>query len=84
MNNKKLYNYYFLIFNGSLKYSDKSFQIYNKKDDKHLRIRIRARGNVVLKQRFSCKKYREKNNIKCRYSNTIHENKQSICQESTS
>lgn len=41
-------------------------------------------GNVVLKQRFSCKKYREKNNIKCRYSNTIHENKQSTCQESTS
>lgn len=40
MNNKKLYNYYFLIFNGSLKYSDKSFQIYNKKEEKHLRIRI--------------------------------------------
>lgn len=42
----------------------------------HFKFTIKGReeseqgGNVVLKQRFSCKKYREKNNIKCRYSNT--------------
>lgn len=56
MNNKKLYNYYFLIFNGSLKYSDKSFQIYNKKDDKHLRIRIRARGKCSIKTQIFMQK----------------------------
>lgn len=56
MNNKKLYNYYFLIFNGSLKYSDKSFQIYNKKEEKHLRIRIRARGKCIIKTKIFMQK----------------------------
>lgn len=56
MNNKKLYNYYFLIFNGSLKYSDKSFQIYNKKEEKHLRRRIRARGKCSIKTKIFMQK----------------------------
>lgn len=56
MNNKKLYIYYFLIFNGSLKYSDKSFQIYNKKEEKHLRIRIRARGKCIIKTKIFMQK----------------------------
>lgn len=56
MNNKKLYNYHFLIFNGSLKYSDKSFQIYNKKEEKHLRIRIRARGKCNIKTKIFMQK----------------------------
>lgn len=56
MNNKKLYNYYFLIFNGSLQYSDKSFQIYNKKEEKHLRIRVRARGKCSIKTKIFMQK----------------------------
>lgn len=56
MNNKKLHNYYFLIFNGSLQYSDKSFQIYNKKEEKHLRIRIRARGKCSIKTKIFMQK----------------------------
>lgn len=56
MNNKKLYIYYFLIFNGSLKYSDKSFQIYNKKEEKHLRIRIGARGKCSIKTKIFMQK----------------------------
>lgn len=57
MNNKKLYIYYFLIFNGSLKYSDKSFQIYNKRKSKiYLGIRIRARGKCSIKTKIFMQK----------------------------